>query len=64
MTAASEIQALIKDQFPTIFGNQPTIPLEAFLKGYNALVDYSMKAAEPQLKQETSKYQWTLLLPL
>ncbi len=61
MAADPEIQTVIKTQFPIVFGNQPAVPHDVFMKGYNLLVDYGMKAAEPQLNQETSKYQWTLL---
>lgn len=50
----------IRAQFPLVFGDKGLISAAEFYDVYNAVADYSIKNAEPSLKPETLKHQWTL----
>jgi len=60
MQATENLETSIKAQFPLVFGAKDMVSTTEFYQAYNAVADYSTKAADPALKAETHKHQWAL----
>lgn len=60
MQSESDLEASIKAQFPLMFGTKEMVSTADFYQAYNAIAEHSIKAADPALKSETHKHQWTL----
>ncbi|URI11985.1 hypothetical protein MW290_32170 (plasmid) [Aquincola tertiaricarbonis] len=61
MTRTEEVESIVRLQFPLLFGEKELVTNTEFELAFNAIAEQGIKWAEPALKPETHKHQWTLV---
>lgn len=61
MKTKAEIQELIRNNLPIVFGKTESVESDAFRKKYEAMIDYATAVSGPFLGTETIRYQSMLL---